>query len=135
MSIIEYTNDIASQEAPPTLPEGEYPAEIVGAEPKVSNTSGNQYLALSLTISPDDYPADFVDGDPDGTKLSYNRLLLEDNPRARWRLRQFFEKIGMAPPGRQFDTSVLMGIRVNVRIKHDTYESEKRAQIDSIGAA
>lgn len=134
MSILEYSQDISAQDAPPVLPAGEYPATIVAAEPKVSATSGNQYLALTLQISPDAYPPDFVDGDPDGLKLSYNRILLEDTPRSRWRLRNFFEKIGMAPPGRSFDTNDLLGRSVNARIKHGSFEGQTREEVDAVGS-
>ncbi len=134
MSIVEYSNDIASQEAPPALPPGDYPAEIVGADQKVSANSGNNYLALTLMINPNDYPADFIEGDADGTRLSYNRLLLEDTPRARWRVRQFYEAVGITPPGRQLDTSDLMGLQVSVKVKHTQFEGETRAEIDRIGA-
>ena len=132
---MEFTQDVAEQTAPEPLPVGDYPAEITAAEIKVSNNTGNSYLALTLSISPNDYPADFVEGDPDGTRLSYNRLIMEDTPRARYRLRQFCENIGAKVPQRSFDPSDLIGHAVMVTVTQDTYEGEKRAQASKVSGA
>lgn len=129
-SIIEFSSNIADAEAPVPLPVGEYPAEIRGAEAKVSD-KGNKYAAIQLYVSPDAYPADFTEGDPDGTQLTYNRLSLNDNPQSRYRLRKFLESVGLTP-GATVDLNDWVGLHVTVRIKHSEWEGEKRAEVEKI---
>lgn len=133
VSILEYSSDISTAEAPPPLPVGEYTATIEKIEQKTSQTSGNEYLAISLRVSPDDYPADFdAESNPDGVILSYNRLVVEDTARARYNMRKWCESIG-AKTGRQIDPTEWVGLNVKVGIKHDTYEGMPRAQIAKVG--
>ncbi len=133
-SIIEFSDDISNAEAPPPLPAGTYTANIVKAEAKVSATSGNRYLSLHMQIPPDQYPADFVDGDPDGTTLIYNRLLLEDTAMARYRLRKFAEAVG-ARVSRSVDLTDFLGLTANVEVGASTYEGEVRAEIKRVIAS
>lgn len=133
VGILEYSEDISQAEAPPPLPVGEYPATIEAVEQKTSNTTGNEYLAVTLAVSPDDYPADFdADAYPDGVKLSYNRLLVEDTPRARYRMRKWCEAIG-AKMSKNIDPTEWLGMATTVGIKHEEFEGEKRAQIAKVG--
>lgn len=135
ISIIEYSSDIASAEAPPPLPVGDYPATVESVAVRTSQTSGNDYLAVVLNVSPDDYPADFdSENYPDGVKLSYNRLVVEDTARSRYQMRKFCEAVG-AKMSKRIDPSEWIGLSCKVGIKHDTYEGEKRAQIGAIKAA
>ena len=131
--ILDFSEDLATVEAPNPLPIGQYPGEIIAAERKTSNTSGNTYAAIQFRISADNYPADFTDGDPDGMVLSYNRLLMEDTPQARWRWRKFLEAVG-GRLGRQVDLSDLLGLTAMLDIGHDKYEGENRAQITRVVA-
>lgn len=134
-SIMEFSKDVSQQDAPEPLPAGDYPAEITDAQIKPSANTGRNYLALTFMISPNDYPADFTEGDADGTRLSYNRLTMEDTPRARYRLRQFCEAVGARVPTTSFDPSDLLGLRAQVNIIHDKYEGEVRAQIAKVMGA
>lgn len=132
VSILEYSEDISQAEAPPPLPVGEYPATVESVEQKTSNTTGNEYLAITLNISPDDFPSDFdADSYPEGVKLSYNRLLVEDSPRSRYRMRKWCEALG-AKMSKQIDPTEWLGMSLTVGIKHDTFEGEKRAQVAKI---
>jgi len=131
MSIIEFQTSLADAEKPMPLPAGEYTAQIRGAEKKTSERTGNDYLALQLFISPDEYPADFADGDPDGTVLSFNRMMLSDKAQDRWRLRRFLETVGVKL-GASLDPNDLVGLGVKVRTSVDQYEGEDRAQIKTI---
>ena len=67
MSIIDYSEDLNNATPPIPLPAGPYPAEIIGAAERVSNTSGAKYLNLIVRIPSSAYPADYLDGDPDGS--------------------------------------------------------------------
>jgi len=131
VSIIEFSKDVSSQEAPEPLPVGDYVGEVIAVEAKTS-AKGNLYLSMTFNIDPSDYPADYIEGDPSGTRLSYNRLLLTDTPPARYALRSFCEAVGARVPARQFDPSDLMGVRGMLTITHDEYEGQKRAQISKV---
>lgn len=130
-SILTFSEDITNAEAPPPLPTGPYPAEIIGAQKRVSSTSGNEYAMITMRINADAYPADYTDGDPDGTTLVYNRLQVEDTPSARHRWRVFMERCG-GPLGRTIDLNALIGLTCTVDITHQEYEGEQRAQIARI---
>jgi hypothetical protein len=130
-SILTFSEDITNAEAPPPLPVGPYPAEIVGAQRRTSATSGKDYAQIVMRINAESYPADYTDGDPDGTTLSYNRLQMDDTPQSRWRWRQFMERVG-GPMGRSVDLNALVGLTCTVDITHQEYEGEDRAQITRI---
>lgn len=132
-SIMEFSEDISTAEAPPPIPAGDYPASIVKAEIKES-AKGNKYLALMFKIDPDNYPADFIEGNLDGEQLSYNRVQMSDTPRGRYQLRKFLESIG-APMSRVLDPNELMGLTATVGVKHGTWEGEVRAEIGKVLSA
>jgi hypothetical protein len=127
-SIFEFSQDLNDAKPPPPLPVGPYPAEIVGAQWRVSNTSGKEYANIIFRIGAESYPADYVDGNPDGTELPYNRLQKEDTAQARWRWRQFMERVG-GPLSRNIDLNTLIGLTGTVDVSHQDYEGEQRAQI------
>lgn len=133
LSLIEFSSDLNDAEAPAPLPPNIYPATIINAEPRVSQTSGNRYLAVQFRISADAYPADFDDGDPDGMVLTYNRVLLEDNKNSKYRLRKFLEAVG-GPLGRTLDPSQLIDLTANVSVGTEEYEGEKRSTIKMVMA-
>jgi hypothetical protein len=132
-SIIEFSEDIATAEAPVPLPVGDYPAEIRGATRKTSG-AGNEYAQVTFFVAPEAYPADYSEGDPDGLTLIYNRVSLLDTPAARHRLRKFLEAIG-APAGKQVDLNDWVGRSATVNVGHDTYEGETRAVVNKVVAA
>lgn len=129
-SIIEYSVDIATAEAPVPLPATIYNATIVEAVPKTSTNTGKRYAAVKVLIHPDDYPADYPsENAPEGTVLTYNLISLEDTPPARWRLRSFLEKIG-APASRRIDMGEWLHRQVKVVLKHEIFDGLQRATID-----
>jgi hypothetical protein len=130
-SILTFSEDITNAQPPPPLPVGPYPAEIIGAQRRTSATSGNEYASILMRINAQSYPADYVDGDPDGTTLTYNRLQMEDTPVSRHRWRVFMERVG-GPLGRSIDLNALVGLTCTVEITHQEYEGEMRAQIARI---
>lgn len=127
-SILTFSEDITNAQPPPPLPIGPYPAEIIGAQRRTSPTSGNDYAQIMCRINAEAYPADYSDGDPDGTVLSYNRMVMEDTPQSRHRWRVFMERCG-GPLGRSIDLNALIGLTLTVEITHQEYEGEQRAQI------
>jgi hypothetical protein len=131
LSLIEFSEDLSNAEAPTPLPPNIYPATITSAEMRTSQTSGNKYLAAQFHINADSYPPDFTDGDMDGMTLTYNRVLLEDNKNARYRLRKFLEAVG-GPLGRTLDPTDLVGLTANVDVGEETYEGEKRSVIKRV---
>jgi hypothetical protein len=132
-SIIEYSEDISNAEAPAPLPPGDYPAEIRGAEIKTSQ-KGNEYVAVTFFIAPESYPADFTEGDADGMTLSYNRIVVDDSPRGRHRMRKFCEAIG-ASTSAKLDVNDWIGNTAVVSVAQSEYEGETRAEIAKVIAA
>ena len=132
-SIMEFSEDLATVEAPPPLPAGEYPARVVKCEIKDS-AKGNRYLAVLFRIDPDDYPADFQDGNPEGETLSFNRVQLIDTPQGRWRVRKFLEAMG-AIPSRRLDPNDLMDLTATVGVVHGSWEGDVRSEIAKVVSA
>lgn len=134
MSIVEFSDDISTAEAPEPLPVGEYPAQITGAEVKISQR-GTKYCAVTFFINVDDYPADFpVENAPDGATIIYRRVGLEDNAQARFGLKKFCESIG-APMATSIDVNDWISLEASVEVDHDEWEGVVRAQIVRVNAA
>jgi hypothetical protein len=132
--ILSLSVDLNDVEAPAPLPVGSYLGEIIAAEWKVSQSSGNTYCAFMFRINSDQYPADYTEGDPDGINLSYNRLLKLDTPQVRYRWKKFAQACG-APLSRNIDPMDYIGLNARLEVTHDTYEGETRAQISRVLAA
>jgi hypothetical protein len=133
-SIMEFSEDVANAEAVPPLPVGDYPAEIRGAAKKISNTSGNEYAAVTFFIAPESYPADYTDGNPDGEVITFNLTGIGDTPKGRHKMRKFVEAIG-AKAGKAIDMNDWVGLTATVAIGHDEWEGEKRSVIKKVVAA
>lgn len=137
VSILEYSQDISQQEAPPPLPANEYLASVEAVEVKTSATSGNDYLAVQMKIARDQFPPDFDANSelyPEGITLTYNRLVIADTANHRYRMRKFCEALG-AKMGKQVDPSEWIGLTCKVGIKNSKWEGEDRAEIAKISAA
>lgn len=132
-SVVQFSEDLASAEAPVPLPPGDYPATIRAAEIKTSQ-KGNKYCSVQFFIAAESYPADFTEGDPDGMILVYNNVQMEDNQRARYRLRKFIEAIG-GKLGASVDVNDWIGLTATVSVQHDTWEGEVRASIGKVVSA
>lgn len=129
-SVMEFSEDVTTAEAPEPLPAGEYTAEIRQVEMKTS-AAGTTYAAVSFFIPADQYPADYTDGNPDGTILVYRRVRYEDSPRGRYQTRKFCEAIG-APMGRVINAMDWIGLTAVVVIDHEQYEGELQARISRV---
>jgi len=130
-SIMRFSQDIATAEAPPPLPARQYNAEVIGASIRPAMSSGVPYLNLQFRVSADQYPADYPDGDPDGTVLYYNRLRAVDDPRGRYAMRQAMTRLG-GPLSMEIDCNSLIGLRANIEVVHQEYEGEMRASISKL---
>ena len=107
-SILTFSEDISDAPAPPLLPAGPYPAEIIGATRRQG--AAGEYAQITIRINAESYPADFTDGDPDGITLQYN--FLQDSrhtaePSSHGVV--FMEKCG-GPMGRNIDLNALIGL-------------------------
>ena len=127
-SLIEFSQDLTTQEAPPPLPAGSYPAEIVSAQRRISGTTGRPFANIGMRIAPESYPADFPDGDPEGITLFYNRLQIGDSATIRFAWKRFLLACGM-PLSSRVDMMDLIGKTCTVDITHQEYEGENRAQV------
>ncbi len=133
-SIIEYSEDLAEQEAPEPLPPGEYDGTILRCEAKISNTSGKKYAAVTFNIPVEQFPPDYPsENNPDGATVIYRMVPLGDNPRARFQTKRFVEAIG-ATPGKRIDLNDWVGLSARVGIQNEDYEGVPREVITRVTA-
>lgn len=133
-TIIEFSEDIATAEQPDPLPARDYPAEVKAVEIKES-AKGNKYFSVQFYISPENYPADYpLENNPDGRVITFNRLMAEDAPRARYQLRKFLETLGI-PASKRIDVNEWLGQQVQVTIAHREWQGETREEIAAVKAA
>lgn len=131
MSLIQYSSDLATAEAPVPLPVGTYPATVTDAQVKVSQNSGNEYLSLTFKVSSDVYPPDYADGDPDGISLSFNRTVIDDTVVGRFRMRKLLEAFGLTLSN-SVDPNDFIDRVANVQIAHEDFEGAPRANIAKV---
>jgi hypothetical protein len=119
------------------LPVGEYPATVTRAEVKPSKSSGNDLLAITYMIHPDDFPPDFnLENAPDGLVLTHNRTVLtgiERDIRKLKRLQSFYKTHDLDPKGvKQIDPTHFLGQKVMLKVKHGEYDGITREEIDAV---
>lgn len=129
-SVMEYSDDVTDAQPPAPLPEKTYIGSIVAVESKTSQ-KGNSYAQVQFLIDSQQYPVDFTDGNPEGTKLYYNRVPLTDDARGRFLMKKFCEVID-APMGRRIDLNDWMGKQALLTVKTGEYEGMPRAEISKI---
>lgn len=133
-SVIEYSEDVSTAEAPPALPAADYTAEVRGAQRKTSQ-AGNEYVEVMFHISPDQYPPDYdAEIAPDGVNIPYRRVPIGDNPTARYRMRMFCESIGVIP-SRSIDINDFIGCQARVTTAIETNEGVERPVIAKVALA
>ena len=133
-SILTFSEDISTAEAPDPLPIGMYPASIHSIEVKTSSNSGNKYFDVRFRVRPDDFPADFpLENAPDGALIPYRRVVVEDTPRHRHNVRLFCEACGVAA-SKQINVNEFLGAEVQLDIVHDEYNGVTREDVKSVSA-
>lgn len=130
-SIINFGTSVEDAEAPAPLPKNRYTATIRRATAKMSQNN-TKYAELLFHIGPDQYPADYTEGNPEGTSIAYRRVGLEDNPQARWRLKNFCLAIGAPIPSTTLNVADWVGLTADVEVGHETYEGVERAIITRV---
>lgn len=132
-SVYEFSQDIATAEAPPPLPVGEYRAQVRSVGAAMSKSSGKPMMVLTYNISPDQYPADYTEGNADGETLTYYHPL-EDTPRTRFRLRKLCEMHGVAA-SRRINLPDFIGQDVILNVSHEDYQGLPQARGNPVRAA
>ncbi len=133
-SIIEFSEDISTAEAPEPLPERDYPFTISGATRKVSTNTGNPFAQVQLRINEEDYPADFDANNAPGGKTISHIIGLTDDAPSRHRLRKFMEAIG-APMSKRINLAEWVGLTGKATVSHQTYEGVKRERVAKVEPA
>lgn len=135
-SIVEFSEDISSAEAPDPLPIGDnYPMEITKVLVGPSKSSGRMQAAVNFLVSPEDYPADYDPANnPDGVTVT-KYLSMEDNAKSRYQVRVFEETIGLPPSGRQVDTARWTGQTCLGAISHEPFEGVPRERLGKLKKA
>ena len=132
--ILEFSEDIADAAAPEPLPIGEYRAQIVATEVRMSQRD-TKYVAVTFLVPPDEYPADYDPANaPDGKQVIYRRVGAEDDRQSRFRMRQFCEAIGAAM-SKQINPADWIGLEASLTIEHDEYEGINRENITRVNPA
>jgi hypothetical protein len=132
-SVIDFSQDISTAEAPPPLPARTYLGTCTGAEQKQSQ-KGSMYAAVEFTIAPDQFPPDFAAVQKDAVKLIFRRVPLSDDMRSRYQLRKFGEAMRVSL-GRRVDLNDFIGKSANLKIGESEYNGEKRAEIQAVEPA
>lgn len=132
-SVIEFTEDVSMQEAPPALPARTYLATCTAASQKVSSSKPeNTLLNLEFTIDPSCFPADFPETEP--VKLYWNRNTVNKNTaRERYQLKLLCDKMKVVVT-RKLDVNDFIGKQVNLKVKNGSWQGVPRAEIDAIEA-
>lgn len=130
-SILEFSSSIASAEAPPPLPVGEYTMTVTGCEHKVSSNTGNPMIVTTFRVAPEDYPADFdSESYPDGVSMTLYTMA-RDVANDRFRIRKLCEACGVAAT-RKLDLNGFMGMTARGNVQHEDYEGVANARIKNL---
>ena len=137
-SIIEFSTDLSTAEAPVPIPGNTtYVGTIIEAKPKTGSTSGKRYISVRIRIPVAEYPADYDPSHaPDGTDVTYMRLGAEDTLAHKYALRRFMEDVLQITPEKssRLDLSNWLHREVRVHIKHEVFDGITRAAIDKLEA-
>lgn len=129
-SVVEFDEDLSTIEAPKPLPGGLYDATIQNVEPVISKTSNKMMAKVTYAISADQYPADYQDGNPNGTILT-QYVMLEKDPRSKFALKQFCQKIG-APLSNRIDLTTWIGLPAKLEVINELWEGQPQARISKV---
>lgn len=129
-SVIEFDVDLSTVEAPKPLPGGIYDATIQNVEPMISRNSNKKMAKVTYNISADQYPADYTDGNPNGTTLT-QYIMLENDVRSKYALKQFCQKIG-APLSNRVDLTTWIGLPAKLEVINDMWEGQPQAHISKV---
>jgi hypothetical protein len=130
-SMMSFSQDIASAEAPPPIPARSYRGEVIGAVVRPAQSSGILYLNLQFRIGADQYPADYTEGDPDGT-IVYARVRATDDMVGRFQMKRAMARLG-GPTGSNIDCNALIGLWANIDVTHSPdQEGDMRAQVSRL---
>lgn len=129
-SVIEFDVDLSTVEAPKPLPGGMYDSTIQNVEPVISKNSNKKMAKVTYAISADQYPADYTDGNPNGTTLT-QYLMLENDARSKYALKQFCQKIG-APLSNRIDLTTWIGLPARLEVINEMWEGQPQARISKV---
>ncbi len=136
MGIIELEQNLSDVEKPPELPAGLYEAEIQDVTIGTSQ-KGNRYFNIKFVVAPDQISADVAEDFEEGANLYYNRVIVPEgrDRRALFNLRKFMEAIGLDANTTQIDPNQWMGCKARLKVVHEKYQGETRAQIKAVESA
>lgn len=137
LSVLELDQNLADVEKPPEVPPGKYEAEVQEVQEAVSAGKGNRYYAIKFVIPQDNLPADIREHYEDGATLSYNRVLVpkQGDRRQLYNVRKLIEALGFDSNTTTIDPNEWMGRRTMLRVVHEKFEGEPRANIRGLEPA
>lgn len=136
LDVIELEDNLSEIEKPPELPPGNYVGEVQDVQKKTSG-KGNAYYAVKFVIPQKNLPADIREHYEDGAVLYWNRQLVPTakDRRSLHNLRKFIEALGLDSNTTQIDPSEWMGCSARLKIIHERYQGETRAQLRAVEKA
>lgn len=133
-SILQFSKNIAEQEAPPALPPGEYPAQVVAAEVRENKSGDGDHVYITWEIKPEAYPADFdASFYPEGRRV-YQRLGASDIPSQRFRFKRFCEALGVPASTDTFDVGEWIGLSAILGLDVETFEEVETERVKKVMA-
>lgn len=136
LGIVELEDNLADVEKPPELPPGLYTGEVQDVQ--INDTQkGNRAFAIRFVIAQDEIPVDMQDQFEDGAILYWNRQIVPTSKdrRALFNLRRLVESLGLDANTTTIDPNEWMGCRARLRVRHGTWQGEKRAEIAAVEPA
>lgn len=132
-SIVSFSEDISTAEAPLPLPERDYPATIMEAV-RSETKHGDPMCVLKFKIDERDFPADYDAGNAPGGKTITHYLVMQDSPAGRHRIKRFCEAVG-APMSKHINLQSFVGLNASITLKHEEYEGQTREKIQRVSLA
>lgn len=136
VGIVELEENLSDVEKPPELPPGLYTGEVQDVQIQDSQ-KGNRYFAIKFIIPQAELPADMQDQFEDGAVLYWNRQIVPagKDRRALFNLKRLVESLGLDANTTTIDPNEWMGCSARLRVRHSSYQGERRAEIAAIEPA
>lgn len=114
--------DLTNESGSTTIPEGDYPAKLIGVEKTTSKSSGNPMWVWEFMITK---------GNEAGTTFKYFTVI---TPSALWKLVETLEALGIGGFGKNisFKPEEIIGTEIIITVVDDEYNGVTRSSITKV---
>lgn len=136
LGIVQFEDNLDDVEKPKEVPPGRYIGEVQDVQIKTSG-AGNRYYAIKIVVPSDELPANVREEYEDGWTTYWNRQVVPKGKdrRALWNLKLLLAAMGLDTNVTSVDPNGWMGASIGLRVIHETYKGNTRAQIRSVEPA